>query len=258
MSQDGEDQRNLHLIDLIRNRLREKSAAFVDADGHINSSTAFGSFQPLLIPPASKAQLEVTERQLGFPLPPFLRTLYSRVANGGRNLGYCNEFFGAEGGWPNHYLDQKRTIGQLVSRSGWRLHERIEAALMQHPGQYVLSDESPDGFIQIADFGCGISVELDRYTGRVYHVGPAESIPLGSHKELFVCTIEFAGPSLEDWFEHWTDPELKSAPVDGGELAPDNVDLSGLDDPDLVWRGLYRFEPYDLPGLEPPTGDELP
>jgi len=248
------------VIDATCAQLLAQPAAYAAPTGDASYTTAFWECDQIRVRPASEAQLHATEEQLGFPLPPFLRALYSRVANGGYGLGPANDFYGAEGGWPNRYRAEERTIGQLASRSGWRMHERIEAALMRHPGHYVLSDESPDGFIEVADYGCAISAQVDRHTGRVYHVGPGAVIPLADGEELFLRGIEFVAPSLAEWFRRWLDPTSGSAAFEDELVMPDDVDVSGLEDPDIVWRGLYRLE---LESAEPEdweatSGDELP
>src|SRR5579864_3322446 len=38
-------------------------------------------------PPVSEEQIQDAEKNLGFPLPPFLRYLYTRIANGGFGPG---------------------------------------------------------------------------------------------------------------------------------------------------------------------------
>jgi hypothetical protein len=48
----------------------------------------------LLCPPASPAAVDAAERQLGFPLPPLLRAVYTRLGNG----GYCLRLIGLDGG----------------------------------------------------------------------------------------------------------------------------------------------------------------
>jgi hypothetical protein len=258
MPSQGDDMKDRQLIDAICAQLLAQPAAYVDRNGDAPYTTAFWDREQLRVPPASEAQLQVTEAQLGFPLPPFLRALYSRVANGGRGLGPANEFYGAEGGWPNQTSGHDLTIGQLASRTGWRLHERIEVALIQNPGHCVVGDELPDGFIEVADWGCGLSVHVDRHMGRVYLVGPGGSIPTSGEEEIYLRSIELLAPSLAEWFRRWLDPTHEDVPTEVGDLPTDSVDVSGLEDPDLVWRGLYQFEPVKLEEPEPLEGDDLP
>ena len=48
----------------------------------------------LLCPPASPAAVDAAERQLGFPLPPLLRAVYTRIGD----RGYCLRLIGLDGG----------------------------------------------------------------------------------------------------------------------------------------------------------------
>jgi len=77
-------------------------------------------------------------------------------------------------------------------------------------------------------------------------------------KDLWLCAIELVAPSLEDWFQQWLNPKQQRIITDWGELSAESVDVAGLDNPDIVWRGLHRFEPYSPDVPEPSTGDELP
>jgi hypothetical protein len=78
--------------------------------------------KPPLYPPATRETIAMAEAELGFPLHPFLRRLYTEVANGGFGPGYglagltgghgdsegeslvarYREF--RAGGWPEHLL----------------------------------------------------------------------------------------------------------------------------------------------------------
>jgi hypothetical protein len=139
----------------------------------------------------------------------------------------------------------ERTIEEQASASGWRLHPRIEEALLRHPRSYVISDSIPDGFLHVAG-DSEISVEIDAHTGRVYRIGgwgwlpdrPPDA-PLGSF-ELF--SIELYAPSLGEWFARWIDDTWHGGPH-AFELLPEMVDTSGQPDPETVWRELYRFGP---------------
>jgi|GEM_PF-3865027 len=53
---------------------------------------------PLEYPPATEQQVRETEAELGAPLPPLLRMIYTEVANGGNLLSPLHEFFGVAGG----------------------------------------------------------------------------------------------------------------------------------------------------------------
>src|SRR5260221_4771645 len=133
----------------------------------------------LTYPPASEEQLRFTEEQLGFPLPPFLRMLYAEVANGGRGLGSEYGLFGAVGGYAfddSGWAKEPRTIERLVSRSVWRSHPCMLAALARHPGYMVQCEEVPDRFMTISDERCGTTLELDTKTERLFLAGCGEEL----------------------------------------------------------------------------------
>lgn len=196
-------------------------------------------------PPATEEQLRATEERLGFLLPPDLRRLYAEVANGGLELGPVQTLHGAIGGCGEYAMARNdgRTIEELASDSGWRLHPRIEEALMRHPGRYVVADSSPEGFIWIGE-DSELSLEIDGMTGYVYYTegwgyfsdAPPELVP--GPFDLF--SIEAIAPSLSVWFERWLDGR-RDPPGERGPLLPEMVQTDDLSDPDVVWRGLYRF-----------------
>ncbi len=161
-------------------------------------------------PPATEEQLRATEERLGFPLPQDLRGLYAEVANGGLNLGSSYVFHGAIGGCCQSapYRKDGPTIEQLVSDSDRRLHPRIEEALFRHPGNYVIADSTPEGFIFLADTGCSTGLEMDGATGQLYLIDCWDAAPdsQGDDSERrYLLTIEALAPSLSVWFERWLD-----------------------------------------------------
>jgi hypothetical protein len=161
-------------------------------------------------PPATEEQLQATEERLGFPLPADLRLLYTRVGNGGLNLGICHTFHGAIGGCGEYAWARSdgRTIEDLATGSGWRLHPRIEEALLRHPGRYVIADSMPEVFLWIGE-DSEVSVEIDGLTGRVYNTEGWGYLPdrapelVGGAFDLYA--IEITAPSLSGWFERWLD-----------------------------------------------------
>lgn len=199
----------------------------------------------LRFPPATEEQLRATEERLGFPLPPDLRRLYAEVANGGLELGLVQVFHGAIGGCGEYAMARNdgRTIEELTSDSGWRLHPRIEEALMRHPGRYIVVDSLPEGFIWIGE-DSDISLEIDGMTGHVYYTegwgylpdAPPERVP----GPFDLLSIEAVVPSLSVWFERWLDGR-RDPPGERGPLLPEMVETADLPDPDVVWRGLCRF-----------------
>jgi len=208
-------------------------------------------------PPATEAQLRATEERLGFPLPADLRRLYSEVANGGFNLGPVKVFHGAIGGCGEfaNYEPGGRTIEELVSHRGWRFHPRVEAALLRNPGYHVIVDSSPEGFLKIgADHP--YSIMLDPQTGYVYHFeyeGEIPNAPDDGALSVNLFTMSCVAPSLAVWFERWLD-QSGWHPY-GGHLLPEMIETGDLSDPDVVWRGLYRFGPEWEP--RPADDDDL-
>jgi hypothetical protein len=213
----------------------------------------------LIYPPATDEQLRITEEQLGFPLPPFLRMLYAEVANGGPGLGSDYGLFGAVGGYAfddSGWAKEPRTIERLVSRSDWRPHPCMLEALTHHPGHMVQCEETPDGFMTISDEGCGTTLELDTKTERLYLAGCGEELITEdpSQPSSFLITLEYVAALLEEWLEHWLADTLYAGeyPKSVGYLTPDMVSTICASDSQLVWRGIYLPQPHyeDSPEYE--------
>jgi hypothetical protein len=190
--------------------------------------------------PATEDQLRLTEARLGFALPAALQAVYALVANGGDVFGDGYVLYGGVGGYPG---DDSRgrvaTIDQRVSHSGWRLNERVDAALQRHPGAYVQCDERPDRFISIADLGCAQTVELDVWTGRLYVAGCGQDrhsyrvaqglAPLPGSEDECLVTLTFFASSVADWIDRkltggWM-ADVSSRPA--RELTPHMMDDEG-------------------------------
>src|SRR6266496_3176847 len=75
-----------------------------------NHRTSMARFDdgPELYPPVSADLLEESERRIGFLLPPFLRTLYLDVGNGGFGPGYG--LWGLQGGYPAPGIPESDTV----------------------------------------------------------------------------------------------------------------------------------------------------
>jgi hypothetical protein len=206
--------------------------------------------------------LRATEERLGFALPPDLRHLYAEVSNGGLNLGPVQVFHGAIDGCGIYAMARHdgETIEELTSTSGWRLHPRVEEALQRHPGRYVVADSSPDGFIWVA-WDSDLSLEIDGMTGFVYYTegwGYLPDAPPEREPGPFdLISIAAEAPSLSVWFEHWLDGRTSLPLGDHGPLLPEMVETADLPDPDVVWRGLYRFGPNWNRLEQPPDDTDL-
>ncbi len=208
--------------------------------------------QIVLYPPATEEQLRATEEQLGFPLPPDLRRLYADVSNGGLNLGPVDFFLGAIGGCGEYAATRPdgQTIEAFANDSDWRLHPRIEEALLRHPGRYIVADSLPKGCVWIGQ-DSEISIAIDLRTGYIYCIdslgtlvrGEPDDDPIFTRNLFFnqLMCIELVAPSLSVWFERWIAETWRLPPGDRGELSPEMIETVDLPDPDAVWRGFYRF-----------------
>jgi hypothetical protein len=143
--------------------------------------------------PATAADLEETERQLGFPLPPLLRELYSKVANGGFGPGYG--LLGARGGapvdWAKDIADAYRTDRDPSHRLEQSDAERGDPDWFE-----PYYDEWPGRVVRLVHWGCAIWSCLDLRRGRVLRYEALHGTPTRA-----AMTIEAA--SLEGWLERW-------------------------------------------------------
>lgn len=147
-----------------------------------------------MFPPATAEQLQATETLLGFALPPFLRTLYSELANGGFGPSYglrgaIGGFADATGNIVQHYqsLCEGRSLLDL------------ESELAQKDDEIVVPfDKWPRGFFSICEWGCAIQICQDGATGAVDRVEPSGD---GYH-------ITQEAISLPQWLESWMHAEF--------------------------------------------------
>ena len=188
-----------------------------------------------LYPPATEEQLRLTEQGLGFSLPSALRALYIEVGNGGDIFGGECPLNGVVGGFPGaEAWGDARTIDLTVSRSGWRLNQRVAAALQRYPGSYVQCDGCPDRFVTIWDM-YSISLDLDGWSGLFYVRGCGDDVhshlvrqgltpPPGSD-HWYMQTISFYASSAEEWIERMLNGGLWTGSSRGqwGELTPEMV-----------------------------------
>jgi SMI1/KNR4 family protein SUKH-1 len=225
-------------------------------EGAYRPDGEFESIAPVPYPPASEEQLRETEAELGFPLPAELRRFYAEIANGGRHIG-TELLYGAAGGCLSDLwgADSQKTIGQLASHSGWRLHPRIEEALLRHPNYFVYVDSLPEGFLLLGELeGYPDTTVLDSVTGRVYVTNYPywfEVLPI-TGEERHITWLTLQAPSLRAWFDRWLGAwstytgHTAAEPWQWPKFEPltaDLVETADLPDPEVVWRGLYRFGP---------------
>jgi len=155
-------------------------------------------------PPASEVQLAATEAVLRFPLPPLLRALYAKVANGGFGPGVGIR--GALGGYGSPtdnpddttvgYYNFYRQQAQLVDLGAYAEHwkqvkpERRRNSYLLLP--YVVW---PEQLLSLEDLGCCQEVCLDCKTGSVFCTAPT----VNNHE--YIVWLE--APSFEHYLEHW-------------------------------------------------------
>ena len=211
-------------------------------------------------PTATEEQVCAAEEEVGFALPPFLRDLYMQVANGYFAVGLDTLTCWPEGACPTPFMRRvkRKTLGQMVSHSGWRLHPRVEEALRHHRGYYVISTDCPDRFLTVGGGATGLeSIAVDGWTGAVYLVGMGGkgALRTGEGAILPLYSIEFAAPSLEEFFAHWLDGFDYLAASYQGELQPEWVEVADSEELNTVWGNLYHITPrsgeveYALPGV---------
>jgi hypothetical protein len=85
---------------------------------------------------------------------------------------------------------------------------------------------------------------MDGATGRLYLMDCWDEAPdsQGNDSERrYLLTLEAWAPSLSVWFERWLDDTEHEHNERQDELSSEMVETDDLTDPDVVWRGLYRF-----------------
>lgn len=158
-------------------------------------------------PPATEGQIRETEQQLGFPLPPLLRLLYTEIANGGFGPGLG--IVGTPGGFrmtnprfDDPDLDIVQSYQQEVSEAHRLIrleeYETVPCTLKvwyqlstgsewreRQTYRYVLPDRVwPEYLLPLCYQGCTCFVYIDARSGRLLN-------------ERFECEAA----SLEEWFE---------------------------------------------------------
>jgi hypothetical protein len=217
MNQKDDSGHYLHLCERLRKRMVEKGWA-------------------VEYPPATEAQLRATEEALGFPIPPLLRLMYQEVANGGHLISDQYTLFGAIGGCAVGAAQGEPrdtiigTIDQLVSRSGWRLDDRVKEAWRRHPGTYLDTDAIPDQFLWLAilDYDYGANLYLDGLTGELYgndlgysmyeHLVALHQTPYEGSEYECGPRFVYEAPSLEKWIMWHLDPFYPQPRWERGEL----------------------------------------
>jgi hypothetical protein len=140
-------------------------------------------------PPASEKQVQATEARLGFPLPPFLKTLYMHIANGG--FGPGAGLRGIEGGYDGGQRD-----GTILDRypTEAKPDRFFDLPADRRTWLIVPQERWPRRVICLANMGCAQEVCVDSATSRMYLLGvTAES----QH------ALEPLPWTLEEWLWRW-------------------------------------------------------
>ncbi|WP_201390004.1 SMI1/KNR4 family protein [Ktedonobacter sp. SOSP1-85] len=174
--------------------------------------------------PATEQQVRETEQQLGFPLPPLLRLLYTQIANGGFGPGFG--IIGGKDGYPG--VDH--VPGNIARRYQWEIDfadalrqwDKGGWASLTPEGRQVLwedgigsqelwesgqlTDDEPEGeeihlaeedltppwpkhLLPLCEHGCNITT---------YLFADTEQVVQGMHNPYLVVAA-----SLEEWLERW-------------------------------------------------------
>lgn len=148
--------------------------------------------------PATEQQLAQTEQSLGLSLPPFLRSLYTQVANGGFGPGYG--LMGAIGGFSE--------AGDIVDNSLFYSKRAMLIDLDDYE-ESILAGETlelsetvwPYALLLFCDWGWGAASCVDCRSGRVFLTRPG--------KQNLHYRLELQAQSLEDWWEMWLQGTLR-------------------------------------------------
>jgi hypothetical protein len=148
-----------------------------------------------VFPPLTEEQVDQAEAVLGFPLPPSLRALYTRLANGG---------FGPDCGFLRLAGEPSENDRTIVERyydytercTFFDLEDQVQ------PGKAITFAYSvwPRFVVPICEEGCGNYFCLDGVTGHILTVRI-----YGAHE---YC-LAYVADSLEQWLQPWLESTLQ-------------------------------------------------
>jgi hypothetical protein len=190
-----EDEKNRPLFERIRERCREeaqhseRSSTYAQVAAHLCRDTEIPDGLPW--PPATEAQLDATEAQLHFPLPPRLRALYAEVGNGG-----FWGITGAVGGAPHAGDWYKNIVGGYSAHKHFIDLSAISAARMHGERFELPLGTWPKYLLPFCYWGCNTEHAISAQTGEVFVV-------------IDGCCFANWVPSLDDWLEAQLDGTLE-------------------------------------------------
>ncbi|HKV84827.1 MAG TPA: SMI1/KNR4 family protein [Ktedonobacterales bacterium] len=148
-------------------------------------------FDTFAQPPATKYEIDQAEEKLQQELPGALKAIYLELANGGFGPGLGLATAGSLSG---------------VSRGNWKVNERAATYLRDHPRRYLECDDLPEGFVRLCNWGCGLTSDLDVWSGHIYGRGAgirSDWNSVSPEASEYVHWIAFQADSAEEWFDLW-------------------------------------------------------
>lgn len=178
--------------DDIRERMYQSRRSIGTQGKHRNDPDDHPRKMSFACAPATEEQLLATEQELGFPFPPFLRLLYSSIANGGFGPGYG--LIGAKGGF-----DEAGTIVEMYQYHTTRAQlvdlEQYERAIWPDSLLELPETVWPRFMLYLCDWGEANVSCLDCVTGHVLLVR------MGEKYRRYV--LEMQASSSQAWWEQW-------------------------------------------------------
>ena len=153
-------------------------------------------------PRVSEEQIKDAERHLGFPLPPFLRYIYTHIANGGFGPGLglhgIMNGFGSDCDY-NNRLDRSivgwyrfKTRGQAINLDEYPpeiVYEGTEQKFWRFPlGTW------PHSVLPLSDMGCAQTACVSKESQMFLNVA------IEQHD---MCGLVQLGWTFEEWIERW-------------------------------------------------------
>ena len=150
-----------------------------------------------VFPPASETELVATEEKLGLTLPPLLRTLYAKLANGGfgPQAGIRGALYGYPGPYPNH---PGTIVGYYPGRSPFKEKNSFIALQTLENSVLVPWEQWPRGLLQICDIGCCMEMCLGP-DSHLYEVANSKSDDF-----YWFSRTQW---TLEEWLWRWVKGE---------------------------------------------------
>jgi hypothetical protein len=156
-------------------RIRKRATSRRRIDGPLEAVRRQGSLLPA---PAPAELVAEAEHKMGFELPPFLRTLYLEIANGGFGPGYGLTGLDASG-----WLDPETGLSLPDQYLSWWSDAR------------AFGEQIPERILPICDWGCCARSYIDCNTPNAEMIFASDA---GVAWDDFRERIGF-----EQWMEDW-------------------------------------------------------